>query len=82
MAVVANHFGFEPKQVLTGKSAERFGAVIGGQLDVLMEQPGDVSKYVEAGQLKRYLHCGRRDLKIFRRSRRSVRTMVLTGSPC
>ncbi len=52
MAVVENHFGFKAKQVLTGKSAERFGAVIGGQLDVLMEQPGDVSKYVEAGQLK------------------------------
>lgn len=52
MAVVENHFGFKAKQVLTGKSGERFGAVIGGQLDVLMEQPGDVSKYVEAGQLK------------------------------
>lgn len=52
MAVVEKHFGFKAKQVLTGKSAERFGAVIGGQLDVLMEQPGDVSKYVEAGQLK------------------------------
>ncbi len=52
MAVVENHFGFKSKQVLTGKSGERFGAVIGGQLDVLMEQPGDVSKYVEAGQLK------------------------------
>ena len=52
MAVVENHFGFKSRQVLTGKSGERFGAVIGGQLDVLMEQPGDVSKYVEAGNLK------------------------------
>ncbi len=52
MAVVENHFGFKSRQVLTGKSAERFGAVIGGQLDVLMEQPGDVSKYVEGGKLK------------------------------
>ncbi len=52
MAVVEDHFGFKVKQVLTGKSGERFGAVIGGQMDVLMEQPGDVSKYVEAGQLK------------------------------
>lgn len=52
MGVVEKHFGFKSRQVLTGKSAERFGAVIGGQLDVLMEQPGDVSKYVEAGHLK------------------------------
>ena len=52
MAVIEQHFGIEVKQVLTGKSAERFGAVIGGQLDILMEQPGDVSKYVEAGNLK------------------------------
>lgn len=52
MGVVENHFGFKSRQVLTGKSAERFGAVIGGQLDVLMEQPGDVSKYVEGGNLK------------------------------
>ena len=52
MAVVENHFGFKSRQVLTGKSGERFGAVIGGQLDLLMEQPGDVSKYVEAGNLK------------------------------
>ncbi len=52
MAVVENAFGFKAKQVLTGKSGERFGAVIGGQLDVLMEQPGDVSKHVEAGKLK------------------------------
>ena len=52
MAIVENHFGFKSRQVLTGKSGERFGAVIGGQLDVLMEQPGDVSKYVSGGKLK------------------------------
>ena len=48
MAVVENHFGFKARHVLTGKAAERYAAVIGGQLDLLMEQPGDVSKYVEA----------------------------------
>ncbi len=52
MAVVENHFGFKSRQVLTGKSGERFGAVVGGQLDLLMEQPGDVSKFVEGGSLK------------------------------
>ena len=52
MAIIEKHFDFKVKQVLTGKAAERYGAVIGGQMDVLMEQPGDVSKFVEAGNLK------------------------------
>lgn len=51
MAVVEKHFGFTTKQVMFDKPAERYGAVIGGQLDVLMEQPGDVSKHVQAGKL-------------------------------
>lgn len=51
MAVVEKFFGFKSKQVLFAKPAQRYGAVIGGQLDVLFEQPGDVSKHVEAGTL-------------------------------
>ncbi|MCH7694356.1 MAG: tripartite tricarboxylate transporter substrate binding protein, partial [Proteobacteria bacterium] len=45
------HFGFKAKQVLFAKPAQRYGAVIGGKLDILLEQPGDVSKHVEAGKL-------------------------------
>lgn len=49
--VVEKHFGYTSKQVLFGKPAQRYGAVIGGKLDVLIEQPGDVSKHVAAGKL-------------------------------
>ena len=48
---VEKHFGFKTKQVLFNKPAQRYGAVIGGKLDVLVEQPGDVSKHVAAGTL-------------------------------
>ncbi len=48
---VEEHFGFNAKQVLFNKPAQRYGAVIGGKLDVLVEQPGDVSKHVAAGTL-------------------------------
>ena len=51
LSMVENHFGFKAKQILFGKPAQRYGAVIGGKLDVLMEQPGDVSKHVAAGKL-------------------------------
>lgn len=51
MAKVEEFFGIKVKQVLFDKPAARYGAVIGGKLDVLMEQPGDVIKYVKAGKL-------------------------------
>lgn len=51
MAVVEKHFGIKTKQVMFDKPAQRYGAVIGGQLDILMEQPGDVVKHVQAGKL-------------------------------
>ena len=55
MSMVEKHFGFKSKQVLFGKPAQRYGGVIGGKLDVLMEQPGDVSKHVAAGKLMQVL---------------------------
>jgi tripartite-type tricarboxylate transporter receptor subunit TctC len=51
MSVLEKYFGFKAKQVLFSKPAQRYGAVIGGKLDVLFEQPSDVSKYVQAGKL-------------------------------
>ena len=44
MGKVEEFFGFTTKQVMFDKPAQRYGAVIGGKLDVLMEQPGDVIK--------------------------------------
>ena len=51
MGKVEEFFGFKTKQVMFDKPAQRYGAVIGGKLDVLMEQPGDVIKHVQAGKL-------------------------------
>jgi len=51
MAKVEEFFGIKVKQVLFDKPAARYGATIGGKLDLLMEQPGDVNKHVQAGKL-------------------------------
>jgi len=51
MDKVEKHFGFKSKQVMFRKPAQRYGAVIGGKLDLLFEQPGDVTKHVQAGTL-------------------------------
>ena len=51
MGKLEEYFGFTTKQVMFDKPAQRYGAVIGGKLDVLMEQPGDVIKHVQAGKL-------------------------------
>ena len=51
MATLEKHFGFKVRQVLFSKPAQRYGAVIGGKFDVLFEQPGDVSKHVQAKKL-------------------------------
>jgi len=51
MGKIEEFFGFKSKQVMFDKPAQRYGAVIGGKLDVLMEQPGDVIKHVQAGKL-------------------------------
>jgi tripartite-type tricarboxylate transporter receptor subunit TctC len=51
MAVLEEFFGFKTQQVMFDKAAQRYGAVIGGKLDILMEQPGDVMSHVKAGKL-------------------------------
>lgn len=50
-AVVSDHFGIQFREVPFNRTSERVAAVIGGQLDILMEQPGDVGQFVEAGDL-------------------------------
>lgn len=65
MSKVEEHFGIKVKQVLFDKPAQRYGAVIGGKLDVLMEQPGDVIKHVQAGKLAPVLAVWPDRFKIF-----------------
>ena len=40
------------KQIAFDKPAERYGALIGGHVDVLFEQPGDVRNFLDSGQMK------------------------------
>jgi tripartite-type tricarboxylate transporter receptor subunit TctC len=40
------------QQISFDKGAPRYGALLGGQVDALFEQPGDVRKFLDAGKFK------------------------------
>ncbi|MGX9354705.1 tripartite tricarboxylate transporter substrate binding protein [Roseobacteraceae bacterium S113] len=40
------------QQISFDKGAPRYGALLGGQVDALFEQPGDVRNFLDAGQFK------------------------------
>jgi len=40
------------QQISFDKGAPRYGALLGGQVDALFEQPGDVKKFLDAGNFK------------------------------
>jgi tripartite-type tricarboxylate transporter receptor subunit TctC len=44
--------GIETKQVAFDKPAERYSALIGGHVDALFEQPGDVKNFLDSGLMK------------------------------
>jgi len=49
---IASHFGFKVQQVSFDKGGQRYGALKGGQVDALFEQPGDVRGFLESGDFK------------------------------
>ncbi|MDH3472292.1 MAG: tripartite tricarboxylate transporter substrate binding protein [Rhodospirillales bacterium] len=49
---IADHFGMELQQISFDKGAPRYGALKGGQVDALFEQPGDVRNFLESGDFK------------------------------
>lgn len=51
MSQLQDALGIEVKQIAFDKPAERYGALIGGHVDVLFEQPGDVKSFLDAGQM-------------------------------
>jgi len=51
MLKVEQALGFETNQIAFDKPAERYAALIGGQVDALFEQPGDVRNFLDAGQM-------------------------------
>ncbi len=47
---IANHYGVKVQQISFDKGAPRYGALKGGQVDALFEQPGDVRGFLESGE--------------------------------
>jgi tripartite-type tricarboxylate transporter receptor subunit TctC len=52
LSAIESKYGFKFKNVPFNKPAERFAALSGGFIDVLFEQIGDVSQFIESGDWK------------------------------
>lgn len=52
MIQIEKALGFKTTQVSFDKPAERYAALIGGHVDLLFEQPGDVNAFLEAKKMK------------------------------
>jgi len=52
MKFITDATGMEIQQISFDKGAPRYGALLGGQVDALFEQPGDVRNFLDAGQFK------------------------------
>ena len=52
MGQLQSALGFKVKQIAFDKPAERYAALLGGHVDALFEQPGDVRNFLDAGKMK------------------------------
>ena len=52
MYLLEKALGFKVTQVSFDKPVERYGALVGGHVDLLFEQPGDVRAYIESKDMK------------------------------
>ncbi len=52
LKLVMDHFGFDLQQISFDKGGPRYGALKGGQVDALFEQPGDVRGFLDSGDFK------------------------------
>jgi len=52
MRFITDATGMSIQQISFDKGAPRYGALLGGQVDALFEQPGDVRNFLDAGQFK------------------------------
>lgn len=52
MYLLEKALGFKVTQVSFDKPVERYGALVGGHVDLLFEQPGDVRAYLESKDMK------------------------------
>ena len=49
---ITDHYGLKIQQISFDKGAPRYGALKGGQVDALFEQPGDVRNFLDSGDFK------------------------------
>ncbi len=49
---ITDHYGLKIQQISFDKGAPRYGALKGGQVDALFEQPGDVRQFLDSGDFK------------------------------
>jgi len=52
MRYITDHYGLKIQQISFDKGAPRYGALAGGQVDALFEQPGDVRGFLDAKKFK------------------------------
>lgn len=52
MLKIEQALGFKTNQIAFDKPAERYAALLGGQVDALFEQPGDVRSFLDAKQMR------------------------------
>lgn len=52
MKLLEGALGIKTNQISYDKPSERYASLIGGHVDVLFEQPGDVRQFLEAKQMK------------------------------
>jgi len=52
MRFITDATGMSIQQISFDKGAPRYGALLGGQVDALFEQPGDVRNFLDANQFK------------------------------
>ncbi|MEL7114734.1 MAG: tripartite tricarboxylate transporter substrate binding protein [Pseudomonadota bacterium] len=52
MKFITDATGMSIQQISFDKGAPRYGALLGGQVDALFEQPGDVRNFLDANQFK------------------------------
>lgn len=52
MSLLERALGIKTNQISYDKPSERYASLIGGHVDVLFEQPGDIRQFLEAKQMK------------------------------
>ncbi|MCH8091659.1 MAG: hypothetical protein IIC57_04865 [Proteobacteria bacterium] len=52
MLKIEQALGFKTQQISYDKPSERYAALLGGHVDALFEQPGDIRKFMDAKKMK------------------------------